>query len=127
MLLKNDPFLSCCLILYTSGEPGNTGEKGSLGAPGVKGDTGNPGKQGLQGVKGDSGDQGVQGTANKNNTNNNNIGRYKAQVTSHRSLFYQFRKNPKHSLKLTLSLIRPNVNSIGKWLGSFLCRGNNDL
>ena len=34
-------------------------------------------------------------------------GRYKTQVTGHRSLFYQYRKYPKHLWKLTLVLIRP--------------------
>ena len=33
--------------------------------------------------------------------------KHRLQVTSHRSLFYQYRKNPKHSLKLDLGLIRP--------------------
>ena len=44
----------------------------------------------------------------------------------YRPLFYQFRKNPKQSLKLTFGLIRPKPKvykvfrpniSIGKWLG----------
>ena len=45
--------------------------------------------------------------------------RYKTQVTGHKSLFYQYRKYPKHPLKLTLGQLRPNV-SICKRLGLFL-------
>ena len=36
--------------------------------------------------------------------------------TGHRSLFYQYRKYPKHSLKLTLGLIRPKQMFLGLML-----------
>ena len=43
-------------------------------------------------------------------------GRYKTQVTGHRSLFYQYRKYPKHSLKLTFGLSRPEQKFLGLML-----------
>ena len=38
------------------------------------------------------------------------------QNTGHRSLFYQYRKYPKHSLKLTLGLSRPKEKFLGLML-----------
>ena len=45
-------------------------------------------------------------------------GRYKTQATGHRSqvighFVCKYRKNPKHSLKLTLGLIRPKQEFLG--------------
>ena len=45
------------------------------------------------------------------------LGWYFSQVTGHRSLFYQYRKYPKHALKLTLGLIRPKQKFWGLMLG----------
>ena len=39
--------------------------------------------------------------------------KHSSQATSHRSLFYQYRKYPKHSLKLTLGLIRSKQKLLG--------------
>ena len=44
---------------------------------------------------------------------------FEVQNMGHRSLFYQYRKYPKHLQKLTLGLIRPKV-SFYKCLGYFL-------
>ena len=38
------------------------------------------------------------------------------QNKGHRSLFYQYRKYPKHPLKLTLGLIRPKQKFLGLML-----------
>ena len=41
------------------------------------------------------------------------VQKQRSQVTSHKSLFYQHRKNPKQSLKLTLGQLRPKQELLG--------------